>query len=266
MRGDGPVAPRAIEMLGGEDHTMLDLSGAAFDLLDSGVTGPPHPGPLDAYVWLPARRDGRGDGAAARQCRPTHRHSGACDREAAKRSGAPRRDAGAVSRSVATSAGKVVERRSGWDLDGRGEGRFESSQYTALVFGGPASARPSDLSVMPTPCGRASSPYSNATSGRAIGLPHRRSTSPQSPARPVTAPCRGASVRSHRAAPLRSASVPLPRPAAPTNRASSSANGLACSDMPKPNRNRPRRGKRENQGFPRGYAPITQLRSFGISY
>jgi hypothetical protein len=30
MRGDGPVAPRAIEMLGGEDHTMLDLSGAAF--------------------------------------------------------------------------------------------------------------------------------------------------------------------------------------------------------------------------------------------
>ena len=148
MRGDGPVAPRAIEMLGGEDHTMLDLSGVAFDLSDSGVTGPPHPGPLDAYVWLPARRDGRGDGAAARQCRPTYRHSGACDREAAKRSGAPRRDAGAVSRSVATSAGKVVERRSGWDLDGRGEGRFESSQYTALVFGGPASARPSDLSVM----------------------------------------------------------------------------------------------------------------------
>jgi hypothetical protein len=30
MRADGPVAPRAIEMLGGEDHTMLDLSGAAF--------------------------------------------------------------------------------------------------------------------------------------------------------------------------------------------------------------------------------------------
>jgi len=51
MRGDDPVAPRAIEMLGGEDHTMLDLSGAAFDLSDSGVTGPPHPEPLDAYVW-----------------------------------------------------------------------------------------------------------------------------------------------------------------------------------------------------------------------
>jgi alpha-2-macroglobulin len=51
MHGDGPVAPRAIEVLGGEDYTMLDLSGAAFDLSDRGVTGLPHPGPLDAYVW-----------------------------------------------------------------------------------------------------------------------------------------------------------------------------------------------------------------------
>ena len=31
---------------------MLDLSSAAFDLSDRGVAGLPHPGPLDAYVWL----------------------------------------------------------------------------------------------------------------------------------------------------------------------------------------------------------------------
>ena len=52
LHGDGPVAPRAIEVLGGEDYTMLDLSSAAFDLSDRGVAGLPHPGPLDAYVWL----------------------------------------------------------------------------------------------------------------------------------------------------------------------------------------------------------------------
>ena len=52
MHGEGPVAPRALEVLGGEDYTMLDLSSAAFDLSDRGVAGLPHPGPLDAYVWL----------------------------------------------------------------------------------------------------------------------------------------------------------------------------------------------------------------------
>jgi uncharacterized protein YfaS (alpha-2-macroglobulin family) len=52
LHGEGPVAPRAIEVLGGEDYTMLDLSSAAFDLSDRGVAGLPHPGPLDAYVWL----------------------------------------------------------------------------------------------------------------------------------------------------------------------------------------------------------------------
>lgn len=51
LHGDGPVAPRAIEVLGGEDYTMLDLSSAAFDLSDRGVAGLPDPGPLDAYVW-----------------------------------------------------------------------------------------------------------------------------------------------------------------------------------------------------------------------
>ncbi len=52
LHGEGPVAPRALEVLGGDDYTMLDLSSAAFDLSDRGVTGLPHPGPLDAYVWL----------------------------------------------------------------------------------------------------------------------------------------------------------------------------------------------------------------------
>ncbi len=52
MHGEGPVAPRAVEALAGEDYTMLDLNGAAFDLSDRGVAGMPHPGPLDAYVWF----------------------------------------------------------------------------------------------------------------------------------------------------------------------------------------------------------------------
>jgi alpha-2-macroglobulin len=52
LRGEGPVAPRAVEAFAGEDYTMLDLNGAAFDLSDRGVAGLPDPGPLDAYVWL----------------------------------------------------------------------------------------------------------------------------------------------------------------------------------------------------------------------
>ena len=52
LHGDGPVAPRAVEAFAGEDYTMLDLNGAAFDLSDRGVAGLPHPGPLDAFVWL----------------------------------------------------------------------------------------------------------------------------------------------------------------------------------------------------------------------
>jgi alpha-2-macroglobulin len=52
LHGDGPVAPRAVEAFAGEDYIMLDLNNAAFDLSDRGVSGMPHPGPLDAYVWL----------------------------------------------------------------------------------------------------------------------------------------------------------------------------------------------------------------------
>lgn len=53
LRGEGPLAPRAIQVFGGEnDFATLDLTSAAFDLSDRGVAGLPHPGPLDAYVWL----------------------------------------------------------------------------------------------------------------------------------------------------------------------------------------------------------------------
>jgi len=53
LRGEGPLAPRVIQAFGaGDDFTMLDLDTASFDLSDRGVAGLPHPGPLDAYVWL----------------------------------------------------------------------------------------------------------------------------------------------------------------------------------------------------------------------
>ena len=39
-------------MLGGEDSRCSTSSSAAFDLSDRGVAGLPHPGPLDAFVWL----------------------------------------------------------------------------------------------------------------------------------------------------------------------------------------------------------------------
>src|SRR5690606_30181705 len=34
------------------DFAALDLQAAAFDLSDRGAAGAPHPGPLDAFVWL----------------------------------------------------------------------------------------------------------------------------------------------------------------------------------------------------------------------
>ncbi|MGE0418321.1 MAG: MG2 domain-containing protein, partial [Acetobacteraceae bacterium] len=52
-RGEGPMAPRAIQVFAGDnDFATLDLTSAAFDLSDRGVAGLPQPGPLDAYVWL----------------------------------------------------------------------------------------------------------------------------------------------------------------------------------------------------------------------
>jgi uncharacterized protein YfaS (alpha-2-macroglobulin family) len=53
LRGEGPLEPRALHAFGpGDDFVSLDLNAAAFDLSDRGVTGQPHPGPLDAFVWL----------------------------------------------------------------------------------------------------------------------------------------------------------------------------------------------------------------------
>jgi uncharacterized protein YfaS (alpha-2-macroglobulin family) len=51
--GEGPLAPAVIHAFGpDDDFAALDLSVAAFDLSDRGVEGAPHPGPLDAFVWL----------------------------------------------------------------------------------------------------------------------------------------------------------------------------------------------------------------------
>jgi uncharacterized protein YfaS (alpha-2-macroglobulin family) len=53
LHGEGPLAPQALQAFGpGNDFATLDLNAAAFDLSDRGVSGQPHPGPLDAYVWF----------------------------------------------------------------------------------------------------------------------------------------------------------------------------------------------------------------------
>jgi uncharacterized protein YfaS (alpha-2-macroglobulin family) len=53
LLGNGPQAPAAIHAFGADDDfAALDLNVASFDLSDRGVEGIPHPGPIDAYVWL----------------------------------------------------------------------------------------------------------------------------------------------------------------------------------------------------------------------
>jgi alpha-2-macroglobulin len=53
LLGEGPLAPASIQAFGaGDDFTTLDLNVASFDLSDRGVDGMPHPGPMDAFVWL----------------------------------------------------------------------------------------------------------------------------------------------------------------------------------------------------------------------
>jgi uncharacterized protein YfaS (alpha-2-macroglobulin family) len=53
LRGEGPLAPAVLHAFGeGDDFAALDLTTAAFDLSDRGVSGQPHPGPIDSYVWL----------------------------------------------------------------------------------------------------------------------------------------------------------------------------------------------------------------------
>jgi hypothetical protein len=53
LLGEGPQAPAAVHAFGpDDDFAALDLNVASFDLSDRGVQGVPHPGPLDAFVWL----------------------------------------------------------------------------------------------------------------------------------------------------------------------------------------------------------------------
>ncbi len=53
LLGEGPAAPATVHAFGPEDDfAALDLNVASFDLSDRGVEGMPHPGPLDAFVWL----------------------------------------------------------------------------------------------------------------------------------------------------------------------------------------------------------------------
>ncbi|TDG33833.1 alpha-2-macroglobulin family protein [Paracraurococcus ruber] len=52
LRGQGPMAPRALHAVLGDDLVSLDLDSASFDLSDRGAAGLPHPGPMDAFAWL----------------------------------------------------------------------------------------------------------------------------------------------------------------------------------------------------------------------
>ena len=51
LRGEGPQAPQGLHLFHDQDFATLDLTAAAFDLADRGVSGMPHPGALDAYAW-----------------------------------------------------------------------------------------------------------------------------------------------------------------------------------------------------------------------
>jgi uncharacterized protein YfaS (alpha-2-macroglobulin family) len=52
LRGQGPMAPKALQATLGDDLVQLDLEAAAFDLSDRGATGAAHPGAIDAFLWL----------------------------------------------------------------------------------------------------------------------------------------------------------------------------------------------------------------------
>jgi hypothetical protein len=52
LRGAGPLAPVAVHAETADDLAALSLEAAAFDLSDRGASGRPHPGPVDAFLWL----------------------------------------------------------------------------------------------------------------------------------------------------------------------------------------------------------------------
>ncbi len=72
---------------------------------------------------LPARRDGAGDGADARRCRPARRPAGAPHRPPAKRSGVPATQPAAPAGGGDPSAGGALARCRGRHVDGGGAGR-----------------------------------------------------------------------------------------------------------------------------------------------
>ena len=51
LRGKGGNGPAAALAYAGDDFNLLDLTGAAFDLSDRGVSGRDAPGPLDAFLY-----------------------------------------------------------------------------------------------------------------------------------------------------------------------------------------------------------------------
>ena len=52
LRGQGPLAPVSVHAATADDLAALDLEAASFDLSDRGASGLPHPGALDAFLWL----------------------------------------------------------------------------------------------------------------------------------------------------------------------------------------------------------------------
>ena len=52
LRGTGPLSPAAVHAEAADDLAALSLEAASFDLSDRGVAGRPHPGPIDAFLWL----------------------------------------------------------------------------------------------------------------------------------------------------------------------------------------------------------------------
>lgn len=53
LQGRHGLAPKELHFLApGGDFTLLKLDRPAFDLSDRGASGPPPPGPLDAFIWL----------------------------------------------------------------------------------------------------------------------------------------------------------------------------------------------------------------------
>ncbi|HZH47389.1 MAG TPA: MG2 domain-containing protein, partial [Roseococcus sp.] len=52
LRGSGAMEPVAVHASTGTDLVPLAIDNAAFDLSDRGAAGQPHPGSLDAFLWL----------------------------------------------------------------------------------------------------------------------------------------------------------------------------------------------------------------------